>query len=337
MGIPDGQFALARLDAGEGPFPGLVLPGDRVLDLSATEPSFPSLGTILETWDESLDAIAALVSELPSDTRPIASLRVLAPIEPTAQILQSGANYRKHVVELAVDARIGERPDMTIEELRAETERMMDERAATGEPYVFLGSQAAVCGPYDDVLLPARGEQHDWELELALVIGRPARNVSEAEALEHVAGYTICNDVTTRDLVRRLDMPVIGSDWLRSKNAPRFLPTGPYLVPSRFVADPNDLRITLRLNGDVMQDESTADMMFEVPRLVAYASSVTQLRPGDLLLTGSPAGNGTHYGRFLRDGDVMECEITGLGVQRNRCRPEATSSLDAAPATETLA
>ena len=337
MALPDGQFALGRFDAGRGPFPGLVLAGDRVVDLSATTPSFASLGAILETWDDSLDAIAALASEPTSDTLATASLRVLAPIEPSAQILQSGANYRKHVVELAVDARIGERPDMTLDELRAETERMMDERAATGEPYVFLGSQAAVCGAYDDVLLPDRGEQHDWELELALVIGRPSRNVSEADALDHVAGYTICNDITTRDLVRRLDMPVIGSDWVRSKNAPTFLPTGPYLVPARFVADPNDLRITLRLNGDVMQDESTADMMFKVPRLVAYASSVAQLRPGDLLLTGSPAGNGTHYGRFLRDGDVMDCEITGLGHQRNRCRPEATLPTQAAPATEALA
>jgi 2,4-diketo-3-deoxy-L-fuconate hydrolase len=320
VALPDGQFAVGRFDAGHGPFAGLVLPEDLVLDLSATDPSFSSLAAIWETWDESLDAIAALASEPPPEARPMAALRVLAPIEPTAQILQSGANYRKHVVELAVDAKIGERPDMSVEELRAETERMMDERAATGEPYVFLGSQAAVCGPYDDVRL------HDWELELALVIGRAARNVSEADALDHVAGYTICNDVTTRDLVRRLDMPVIGSDWVRSKNAPTFLPTGPYLVPARFVADPNDLRITLRLNGDVMQDESTADMMFRVPRLIAYASSVVQLRPGDLLLTGSPAGNGTHYGRFLRDGDVMESEITGLGTQRNRCRPVASGA-----------
>jgi 2-keto-4-pentenoate hydratase/2-oxohepta-3-ene-1,7-dioic acid hydratase in catechol pathway len=309
VSVPAGQFAVGRFDAGDGPFPGLVLPGDLVLDLRALEPSLDSLGTIFETWDESLETLTRIAAEPPSGGRPLGELHALAPVEPSAQILQSGANYRKHVVELAVDARIGDRPDMTLDELREETARMMDERAATGEPYVFLGSQAALCGAYDDVHLPARGEQHDWELELALVIGRAGRHVREADALEHVAGYTICNDLTTRDLVRRLDMPVIGSDWVRSKNAPTFLPTGPYLVPARFVPDPNDLRITLRLNGDVMQDESTADMMFRVPRLIAYASSLVQLRPGDLLLTG----------------DVMDCEITGLGAQRTRCRPEPQS------------
>ena len=158
------------------------------------------------------------------------------------------------------------------------------------------------------------------------MIGRRGRHVPRERALDWVAGYTICNDLTTRDLFARADMKVIGSDWVRCKNAPTFLPIGPFVVPRQFVADPQDLQIRLSLNGQVMQDESTQDMIFDVARLVAYASSVVELLPGDLLLTGSPAGNGTHYDRFLTEGDVMDAEVTGLGAQRNRCRREARVS-----------
>jgi 2-keto-4-pentenoate hydratase/2-oxohepta-3-ene-1,7-dioic acid hydratase in catechol pathway len=143
--------------------------------------------------------------------------------------------------------------------------------------------------------------------------------VSAADALQYVAGYTVVNDLTTRDRVFRPDMPSLGTDWLAGKNAPTFLPLGPWVVPARFVPDPMNLRITLRLNGDVMQDESTADMIFDVATLISHVSQITPLRPGDLLLTGSPAGNGAHYNRWLQPGDVMESAIEGLGVQRNRC------------------
>ncbi len=127
--------------------------------------------------------------------------------------------------------------------------------------------------------------------------------MERAAALGHVAGYTIANDLTTRDLVLRKDMPAFGADWFRSKNAPGFLPLGPYLVPSMFVPDPMDLRITLDLNGQPMQDGSTADMIFDVATLVSAASWIAPLQPGDILLTGSPAGNGTHWGRLLRPGE----------------------------------
>ncbi len=196
---------------------------------------------------------------------------------------------------------------------------MMDERASSGEPYVFPGLSGALTGPYDDVVLPGRGTRHDWELELAVVIGRPARYLSGDNALDHVAGYTICNDITTRDLVYRTDLKAIGSDWFAAKNAATFLPTGPFLVPAKFVGDPAALRITLRHTGVVRQDETTADMLFDLPAILAYITAITELRPGDLVLTGSPAGNGMHWGVFLADGDLLEGEITGLGVQRNHC------------------
>jgi 2-keto-4-pentenoate hydratase/2-oxohepta-3-ene-1,7-dioic acid hydratase in catechol pathway len=145
------------------------------------------------------------------------------------------------------------------------------------------------------------------------------RRVPRRDALSYVAGYTIVNDITARDRVFRPDLPGIGTDWLAAKNAPTFLPAGPWLVPAAFAGDPMKLRITLSLNGEVMQDESTADMIFDVARLIEHTSSIATMLPGDLLLTGSPAGNGASRGRFLRPGDVMEGAITGLGRQRNRC------------------
>jgi 2-keto-4-pentenoate hydratase/2-oxohepta-3-ene-1,7-dioic acid hydratase in catechol pathway len=309
-----GPFALGTFaDQGES-FPGLVT-GARVRDLSDL---VPSVRALVEDWDTWLPRLAELARSADGTWHDLAALRVRTPVEP-GQILQSGANYRKHVVDL-VAAEKESVHGATPEEARADAEQMMDERARNGVPYVFLGSPRAICGPYDDIVLPALGEQHDWELELALVIGRSGRNIAVEEAMEHVAAYTISNDLTTRDRLYRPDLKAIGTDWFTAKNADTFLPTGPFLVPAAFVGDPADLQITLRHNGVVRQDESTKDMIFDIPRLVAYVSTTTTLRPGDLLLTGSPAGNGAHWGVFLKPGDVVESEITGLGHQRNTVR-----------------
>jgi 2,4-diketo-3-deoxy-L-fuconate hydrolase len=313
------SFGLGTFARQDRVFPGLVLDERRVIDLAAA--GFPPVRTLLERWDESLERLAAIAESGDHESLALESLRVLPPVEP-GQILQSGANYRTHVIDLIVAQGIGSRPGMSEEELREEGARVMDSRAASGEPYLFLGTPSSLCGAYDDVVLPPESEQHDWELELAAVIGRPGRRVPAERALELVAGYTICNDLTTRDRVFRDDVGRLGADWVRSKSAPTFLPTGPWIVPAQFIRDPQDLQVTLRLNGEVMQDESTADMIYGVAQLVSYASSCVQLRPGDLVLTGSPSGNGAHWGRFLREGDVMEGEITGLGRQRNRCVAE---------------
>ncbi|WP_053749663.1 fumarylacetoacetate hydrolase family protein [Streptomyces sp. MMG1533] len=312
-----GPFALGTFGSAAGPFPGLVT-GSRVRDLSD---AVTSVRALLDDWDTWLPRLHELAAAADGTWHDLAGLRVLAPVEP-GQILQSGANYRKHVVDL-VAAEKESVHGATPEEARADAERMMDERIRNGVPYVFLGSPRAICGPYDDILLPALGEQHDWELELALVIGKPGKNIAVEDALDHVAAYTICNDLTTRDRLYRPDLKAIGTDWFTAKNADTFLPTGPFLVPAAFVGDPNELRITLRHNGVVRQDESTKDMIFDIPRLIAYVSTTTTLRPGDLLLTGSPAGNGAHWGVFLRPGDVVEAEITGLGHQRNTVRSQA--------------
>ena len=135
-----------------------------------------------------------------------------------------------------------------------------------------------------------------------MVIGRRARHVPVADALDYVAGYTICNDLTTRSLVPRKDIPMMGTDWMRAKNFPTFFPTGPFLVPATFVPDPLNLRIQLRLNGETMQDSNTGDMIFGPAELISYISRFAELRPGDMVITGSPPGNGSHWGRYLQPG-----------------------------------
>jgi 2-keto-4-pentenoate hydratase/2-oxohepta-3-ene-1,7-dioic acid hydratase in catechol pathway len=306
---------LGRFASPEGiTFAGAVT-GNDVTPLSALMPGARDIGDALADWPGSF---AALMAGLPGrgtgESLSLSELRVLSPVTPR-QVFQSGANYRTHVIDLMV-ARGGENEAGQIRERAA---AMMDSRARNDQPYVFVGLPSALCGPYDDVVLPDTGTEHDWELELAAVIGRTAYRVSRRDALDYVAGYTIVNDITTRDRVFRPDLPGIGTDWLTAKNAPTFLPAGPWLVPAAFAGDPMKLRVTLSLNGRVMQDESTADMIFDVARLIEHTSATATMLPGDLLLTGSPAGNGAKYRRFLGPGDVMDGTITGLGSQRNRC------------------
>ncbi|MFJ9153261.1 fumarylacetoacetate hydrolase family protein [Streptomyces sp. NPDC102270] len=313
-----GPFALGTFSApGRTPSAGLVLPEGRVLDLGTTALA------LLERWDEELPRLHGLAGDPAGDWLSLDDLDVHAPVEPR-QIFQSGANYRQHVIDLEVAHRAPDDP-RTVEEARAEIAAIMDQRAAEDLPYVFIGLPTTITGPYDDVVLPSWARKPDWELELAAVISRPTHRVTVEEALEHVAGYTIANDLTDRSTVFRRDMPAIGTDWLRCKNAPGFTPLGPWIVPAGSIADPSDLRVTLKLNGETMQDESTKDMIFGVARLVSYISQTAQLLPGDLVLTGSPAGNGMHWGRLLRDGDVMDGSVTGLGAQRTHCVAEEAS------------
>ena len=315
------RFALGTYDAGEGPYPAAVL-NDAAYDLRGLTP-YSSVTAMVDDWDNAFPLLDKIVAQGFSQSGiALDTLRTLPPLGRRGAIFGAGANYREHVIQLAVAHRMGE-PGATEAELAADAARQIDERRATGSPYVWSGVPSAISGAYDDVVLPAGHDDHDWELELGVVIGRSTRRVSVDEALNYVAGYTICNDLTTRSMVGRLDIPMMGTDWLRAKNAPTFYPTGPWLVPAQFVADPMNLGIRLRVNGQTMQDSTTADMVFGIPELISYISQWTELQPGDMVLTGSPPGNGSHYGRFLRAGDVMECEIDGLGMQRNRCVDDA--------------
>ncbi len=330
--------------AGCPPFPGLVI-AERVYAIHTLEPLAADLGhalegtqsvlNLLDSWEHNLPALQAVVAALSSTTAgpvarhvldtgsaPLSQLRIHAPVQ-ARQIFQAGANYHKHVVDLIVDGTVARDPSANKEQVRASATEMMRKRAATGMPFVFMGLWSSVIGPYDPVVVPYDVQQPDWELELAAVMGRPARRVAREQALEYVAGYTVANDITSRERVARPDVPQMGMDWIASKGSPTFLPIGPFITPSAFVADPQALQVTLRLNGETMQDESTADMIFSVARLIEFISRHVQLLPGDLILTGSPSGNGTHYNRYIRDGDVLEGEISGLGALRNPCVAEA--------------
>jgi len=309
---PDVPFALARYRDGAAVGLGLVA-GDRIRPLDAADLGAADLNSFLASpdWER-----IAVLAEQEDGWMPLADVTLTAPVQPR-QVLQAGANYRQHVIEL-VAAGLTQNTDRTPEEAREFAAKMMDERAANGEPYFFIGLPACVVGDDVELILPAYSEVHDWELELAVVIGREAFRVSRADALEHVAGYTIVNDITTRDLVFRKDMKEIGTDWYRAKNAPGFLPTGPFLVPAQFV-DSSNVTLRLELNGKTMQDGNSNDLLFDVAALISGASQTMPLLPGDVLLTGSPAGNGQHWRRFLQDGDIMTGSITGLGTQVIRC------------------
>jgi len=307
------SFGLGTFADGSRAFAGLVV-GDRVVEIEG------ATWELLQDWDRSLERLHGLTDR---DGVPLDSLSVRAPIAPSGQILCAGANYRRHLRQMhyAFERRHGnEAPE---EELRAASAAYVEALATKGTPYVFAALPGALSGAYDDVVLFGPGQDHDWELELAVVIGRTAWRVPAERALEHVAGYTIANDISTRDVMDRPNFPM--TDFVATKLRPTFKPIGPYIVPAAFVPDPHDLRITLRVNGEVMQDESTSDIIFGVERLIEYASTMIVLRPGDLLLTGSPAGNAAHHdNRWLRPGDLLEGEITGLGTQRNRCVDESS-------------
>jgi 2-keto-4-pentenoate hydratase/2-oxohepta-3-ene-1,7-dioic acid hydratase in catechol pathway len=308
------RFSLVRYrEAPELPIRTAIRVDDRVRAVTDGELPVPSdIRSILDAWDQTLPVLRELATA-ESGWRPIDGLILESPVDPR-QVLQTGANYRTHVIDLEVAHRQPDDP-RSEEQARADAAVIMDERAAHGIPYFFIGLPTTVVGQDAPLALPAYSTKHDWELELAAVIGRRADRVSPEEALDYVAGYTVVNDVTTRDLVFRRDMPAIGTDWFRGKNAPGFNPAGPDLVPAEFVGDPNDLGIRLTVSGEIMQDATTADMLFSVQKLISAASETIPLLPGDLVFTGSPAGNGAHFGRFLRDGDVMVGEIENVGTQ----------------------
>ncbi len=321
MRTVDGH-ALGRFDDGAGPFPGLVV-GDRVHrlrdgDLVDGPATYLAL---LEAWATISPRLAELARTVaPAAGAAVADLRVLAPVEPR-QVFQAGANYRSHVAEMIVSGKAPEDP-RSDDELRRAAEEEMDQKVRSGSPFIFVGLPSALCGPDDDVLLPPEAARVDWEAELAVVIGARTHRVSREQAMDSVAGYTVCNDVSARDLQFPAEHRVLGGDWLRAKHRPTFLPTGPFFVPADQVADHRQLRITFDLNGERMQDDVPANLLFDVPGLIASASAAAVLLPGDLLLTGSPAGNGGHWKRWLQPGDVMSAAIEGLGVQHNRCVAE---------------
>ncbi|WP_186086407.1 fumarylacetoacetate hydrolase family protein [Burkholderia gladioli] len=181
------------------------------------------------------------------------------------------------------------------------------------EPILFNKAPSCLSGPYDPVILPKDSRKCDWEVEIAMVIGKPALYVDEADALDHVAGYCVCNDVSEREM--QLEH---GGQWVKGKMFPSFGPLGPWLVTTDEAGDAQDLGLWLELNGRRVQDSSTSDMIFTLARIVSYASRHVLLQPGDVITTGTPPGVGLGMKpeQYLKPGDVMELGVAGLGVQK---------------------
>jgi 2-keto-4-pentenoate hydratase/2-oxohepta-3-ene-1,7-dioic acid hydratase in catechol pathway len=322
------HYSLTTFSATQQPAaPGLVVGGAvaSIRELAHSAPEFDLLAScntvlaILDAWDVAQPLLNRLAQAHPlrGNWYGLEDVELHAPLMPR-QVFCTGANYRKHVIDLTIDSGVG--PEgLDREGLQRWAEQMMDQRAAHGEPYVFSKPVSAIAGPHQPLTLPKNTKQVDWELELAVVIGRGGRDIERAHALDHVAGYMIANDISARDLIARTDYKMLGTDWLKSKGQRGFLPLGPLLVPAQFVPDPHRLSMRLTVSNQLMQDETTADMIFGVERQIEYISQYCELLPGDVICTGSPAGNGTHYNRFLRNGDVMVAEIEGLGRQRVVC------------------
>lgn len=229
----------------------------------------------------------ALFSGLEPTGETVEVARLLAPLEPP-NILCIGLNYRRHADE--------------------------SKMAYPERPILFIKPTTTVIGPEAPIILPEISEEVDYECELAVVIGRAARDVSEAEALDYVLGYTGANDVSARDWQLRLDR-----QWARGKSFDTFCPLGPVLVTSDELPDPGTLRIRTRLSGELVQDSRTSDLIFSVPQLIAYLSRGMTLAPGTVILTGTPegVGMGRTPPRWLRPGDICEIEIDGIGTLRN--------------------
>lgn len=279
---------------------GLLLQ-ERVVDLAVvTSDALPeSMQAFIEAGTPALERARELIDSLGGDadalaraSMPLADVRLLAPIpRPPRNIVCVGLNYAEHAAESRTTQGVPE------------------------HPVYFAKPASTVIGPEAEIPLHAHVSRRiDWEAELVVVIGRGGRDIPEDAALERVFGYTVGNDITARDLQRR------HQQWYKGKGLDGFCPLGPYIVTRDELPDPQALRISLRVNGETKQDAHTGDMVFAVAKLIAVLSQGMTLEPGDLLMTGTPAGVG--FARkppeYLQAGDDVEAEIGGIGLLRNR-------------------
>jgi len=274
---------LVRFGATGQESPGIIDAGGVIRDVSAIVPDFgpetltPDLRTLLDKTDLSTLPVA------PS------GVRLGAPLRRVGHFVAIGLNYAEHAAETG--AKI---PD---------------------EPVVFSKAPSSVCGPDDDILLPRGSRKLDWEVELAVVIGRRCDYVEEAEALDHVFGYTLCTDVSEREYQKER-----GGQWIKGKSAPTFGPLGPFIATRDEMPDPQALPMFLDVNGARRQTGNTATMIFSVALLVSYLSRFMVLEPGDVIATGTPPGVGLGMSppQFLQAGDEIRLGIGGLGEQKHR-------------------
>lgn len=318
-GLRHGSFGIGTFLVEGRRIPALVHSDGRVADLSG---KYHDTHEIFDDWARNFDALVDIAAKVGATQFSLSELKALPPLA-HPNLLCAGANYKTHVAQMLTKNKFNQHnrlPEESDEAFYQRNYEMMERRAKEGTPFLWTGLHSSLAGANDDLVLPVLGEQPDWELELGLVIGKSERHVSVANAKQLIAGYVMVNDVGTVDLFRRTDIPW-GYDWI-SKHQPTFKVAGPFVVPTQFISSIEDVKIRLSVNGEVMQNWPANDMIFGPEKLVAYASERVRLMPGDVVITGSPPGNGMHHGRFLRDGDLIESEITFLGRQRNRCVAE---------------
>lgn len=275
--------------AGE-PRPGILV-GDDVIDLESADIS-GSTYELLQNWDENNARLAALADDAAAqDTRPLVDLNLLAPIMYPPVVYNAAANYVDHQKEMSGGKQL----------VKEDT-----------HPYFFLkAGPHCIIGPGTDIRLPAVSDFIDWEAELAVVIGRPARNVKAEDALDYIAGYTIFNDLSARDM-----KPVgrtFNVHWFAHKNFDGSGPMGPWMVPASDIPDPHDVDIKLWVNDELKQDSNSKYLFFNINEQIEYISARMTLRPGDVIATGTPSGVGAPYGGRLKPGDTVTIEIGGIG------------------------
>lgn len=218
-------------------------------------------------------------------------LRLGPPICRPSKIVCVGLNYAKHAQESGMEV--------------------------PSEPVLFFKSSSAIVGPYDEVILPKNSKKSDWEVELAVVIGAKASYVNEKNAMNHVAGYLLHNDISEREF--QLER---SGQWVKGKSCDTFAPLGPFMATTDEIKDPHKLHMWLKLNGKTMQDSNTSDLIFGIPKLVSYISEFMTLLPGDVISTGTPFGVGLGLDPqiFLKEGDEMELGIEGLGISKQKVK-----------------
>jgi len=305
-------YRLLSFRSGPGARAG-VLVGDMVYEAAkiTNVPAHASVVGILEDWGRAHRLLDQASRRLASGKArgkgvPLRGIRLLAPVLYPGAIYCAGANYTDHMAEMARAQ--GQPPGPTMKEL--------------GEkPWHFVKtSRSSVVGPGARVKLPVYSQMVDWEVELAAVIGKAARDVPVERALAHVAGYTIANDLSARDVMRRDKNPATSPfhyDWLSQKCFDGSCPLGPWIVPASEIGDPQTLGLKLWVNDTLMQDSNTSKMIFDTAEQIAMLSSRVTLQPGDLVLTGTPAGVGTPRRIFLKPGDTVKLWIEKIGDLRH--------------------
>ena len=297
-----GSFRLLNYRGADGtPRAGILVNNNAVLDLRDALPEKTwSVSTLaaLSAWDEALPALHALADNPRGTPKPLASVKLMAPIYYPPAIYCTGANYLAHAEEMSAEG--------------AGVDK------ATTQPYLFLKSaQHCMIGPGDAIQLPNTSKKVDWEAECAVVIAKKGRNISVADAMRHVAGYTIMNDVSARDLSRRPDWPRWNIDWFGHKNFETAAPMGPWITPADDIADIYQCRLQLWVNQEKMQDTLVDKLIFNIAELIEYLSRRMTLLPGDVIATGTPSGVGRPRGIFLKPGDTVRVELDGVGVLEN--------------------